>query len=269
MYESMTKALLETMGDGGHVFADYGATEVLPATEMSGRDALAETFAKTAAGEGICVGKPFSGVEVKIIRIVEGPIASEEQIEVLPPGEIGEIVAKGAHVSPAYYRDEPNTTKHKIAAKDGGFFHRIGDAGYADRDGRIWYLGRVGQRVKLANGSLFSLQCEPIFDAHPDVRRSGLVGVPGKGGEVPVICVEVRTDRTVDLESLHKQLLERAAANPRSACIRHVLFPERLPVDPRHNSKIERSKLAAWAKERISTGEKAPLVPAPNVKAAS
>lgn len=261
IYASMTKALLETMGDGGEVRADYGATEALPATEMTGREALRETFAKTALGEGICVGRPFDGVEVKVIRIVDGPIASFEKAEELAPGEIGEIVVKAPHVSPAYFGDAANTRKHKIPTKDGGFFHRVGDAGYVDADGRVWYLGRVGQRVKLANGPLFSLQCEPIFDGHPDVRRSGLVGVPGVGGEIPVVCVEVRRERDVDLERLRDELLARAAKHPTTACIRHVLFHPKLPVDPRHNSKIERPKLATWAAERVSAGEKAPLAP--------
>lgn len=257
---SMTAALQQMMGKGGEVLADYGATEALPATEMSGREALRETFARTSLGEGMCVGRPLYGVEVKVIRIADGPIASFDAAEELAPREIGEIVVRAPHVSPAYFGDAANTAKHKIAAP-AGFFHRVGDAGYLDDEGRLWYLGRVGQRVKLAGGSLFSLQCEPIFDAHPDVRRTGLVGVPGVGGEIPVICVEVRRERGVDLGRLRDELLARAAEHATTACIRHVLFHPRLPVDPRHNSKIERPALAKWAAERISATERAPRAP--------
>lgn len=260
IYESMTRDLLATMGDGGEVYADYGATEVLPATEMRGRDALEGAFGRTAEGDGICVGAPHPGVEVRVIRIVDGPLESFDEAELLPPGEVGEIIVKAAHVSPAYFGDAENTRKHKIAAP-GGFYHRVGDAGYLDESGRLWYLGRVSQRVKLASAPLFSLECEPLFDAHPEVLRSGLVGVPGVGGEVPVICVEVRGERAADETRLRAELLELAGKHPATASIRHVLFHPKLPTDPRHDSKIERRALAEWAAARISSSEPSPRGP--------
>jgi olefin beta-lactone synthetase len=96
---------------------------------------------------------------------------------------------------------------------------------------------------------MFPLQCEPIFDAHPRVRRSGLVGVETAAGMIPVVCVELLDGATrgPDLEALRDELLGRAASHPTTSQIRHILFHRRLPVDPRHNSKIERPALARWA----------------------
>jgi acyl-coenzyme A synthetase/AMP-(fatty) acid ligase len=228
----------------GEVHADYGATEALPATEMPGRESLAETFAETARGAGLCVGRPFAGVAVKIIEIVDGPIATLGEARELPTGAIGEIIVRGPHVSPRYADDHESTRKNKIGDGD-GVWHRLGDAGYLDARGRLWCCGRVGHRLELASGRLFPLQCEPIFDAHPRVRRSGLVGV----GKTPVICVELidGATRGPELDALRTELFERAAQNPATRRIRHLLFHPRLPVDPRHNSKIERPALARWA----------------------
>ena len=228
----------------GEVHADYGATEALPATEMPGAESLAETFAQTARGAGLCVGRPLTGLEVKIVEITDGPIATLGDARELPAGAIGEIIVRGPHVSPRYADDLESTRKNKIADGD-RIWHRLGDAGYLDERGRLWCCGRVGHRLALAGGPLFPLLCEPIFDAHPRVRRSGLVGV----GRTPVICVELidGATRGPELDRLRAELLERAAQHPATRRIRHLLFHPCLPVDPRHNSKIERPALARWA----------------------
>jgi acyl-CoA synthetase (AMP-forming)/AMP-acid ligase II len=110
----------------------------------------------------------------------------------------------------------------------------------------------VSQRVKAASGNVFPLQVEPLFDAHPKVRRSGLVGVPGPAGELPVLCVEVEPDVGKDeLDGLHRELLARAADSEMANTIHAILFKDTLPVDPRHNSKIERGRLAKWAARQL------------------
>lgn len=241
---SMVKPLLEMLGDGGEVSANYGATEALPATELGARECLDETWPKTEAGAGICVGRPFEGVDIAIIPIVESPIASIEEVTPLGTGEIGEIAIRGAHVSPAYAGDEKNTRWHKIA-DGGGLWHRVGDAGYLDDRGRLWVCGRVSQRVETAAGPLFPLQVEPVVNAHPAVRRSGLVGVAGE----PIICVELEAEFGAgDRDRIRDQLLALAAPSG----VETVLFRRRLPVDPRHNSKIARDALARWAARRLA-----------------
>jgi acyl-CoA synthetase (AMP-forming)/AMP-acid ligase II len=250
LYAHVIGPLRQLLGPGGEVHADYGATEALPATEMPGDAALAETYEATARGAGLCVGRPFAGVAIKIVDIVDGPIATLADARELPVGEIGEILVRGPHVSPAYADDPESTRKNKVSDADGGVWHRLGDAGYLDEAGRVWCCGRVGHRVAGASGSLFPLLCEPIFDAHPRVRRSGLVGVRRGTSTTPVICVELEPG-TRKRAAVRAELLRLAASNPATREIREVLFHDRLPVDPRHNSKIERPALAAWAARQL------------------
>lgn len=231
---------LTQMMPNGEVFANYGATEALPSTAHSATETLEETWAKTEAGGGICVGRPFEGVEVRIARIRDG---AADAFDELPAGEIGEILVSSPHVSAEYLEDAVSTRKNKI-----GPWHRIGDAGYLDASGRLWVVGRVSQRVRGPRGPLFSLLCEPIFDAHPKVRRSGLVGVPSGASETPVMCVELAPEHArADRDALRRELLALASEHAVTKDVRDVLFIDRLPVDPRHNSKIERPKLAKWA----------------------
>ncbi|HEY5925197.1 MAG TPA: fatty acid CoA ligase family protein [Kofleriaceae bacterium] len=253
MYADVIAPLRDMIAEHGEVNADYGATEALPATEMPGREALAETYPETARGAGLCVGRAFAGVAVKIIDIVDGPVATLADVRELATGEIGEIIVRGPHVSPEYADDYESTRKNKILDGDGGVWHRLGDAGYLDAHGRVWCCGRLGHRIELAGGPMFPLLCEPIFDAHPRVRRSGLVGVRSGTTMAPVICVELadRTLRGSQLVALRDELLRLAAQQPTTSAIRHVLFHPRLPVDPRHNSKIERPALARWAAGRF------------------
>src|SRR5690606_9558075 len=157
------------------------------------------------------------------------------------------------HVSAAYFEDAESTRANKIGA-----WHRLGDAGYIDELGRLWVCGRVSQRVRGPRGPLFSLTCEPIFDAHPKVRRSGLVGVPAGSADIPVLCVELTTPlSTAGRAALRDELLALAAAHAVTRDVEEVLFIDRLPVDPRHNSKIERPKLAKWAAAEMARGRDA------------
>ncbi len=236
--------LLRMIASDGDVMSDYGATEALPATELSARECLADTWSATERGAGICVGRPFDRVEIRILRIVDEPLASMRDAVELPAGQIGEIAVRGPHVSPAYVDDEANTRWHKVPDPDGGFWHRVGDAGYVDDSGRLWYCGRVSQRVTTDAGTVFPLQAEPILNRHPAVRRSALVGV----GNAAVLCVEVEPGcARRDRPRIRKELLALASSHPATCAIRAVLFRRRLPVDPRHNSKIDRPSLTTWA----------------------
>ncbi len=231
---------LTAMMPNGEVFSNYGATEALPTTAHGARETLAETWAKTENGAGVCVGRPFASVELQIARIQDD---AADAFEPVRPGEIGEILVRSPHISAAYLDDVQSTRKNKI-----GTWHRLGDAGYLDDAGRLWVVGRVSQRVRGPRGALFSLACEAIFDAHPKVRRSGLVGVAGGARELPVVCVEVTPRHAhADRAALRDELLDLAAKHDVTRDVRDVLFIHRLPVDPRHNSKIERPTLARWA----------------------
>ncbi len=261
LYAETIAPLRMMIGPGGEVHADYGATEALPATEMPGLEAINGAFDATARGAGLCVGRPFDGVTLKVVEISDAPIAKLTDAHELRPGAIGEILVHGPHVSPAYADDPISTFKNKVADADGGVWHRLGDAGYLDQQGRLWVVGRVGHRVQLQTGPMFPLLCEPIFDAHPRVRRSALVGVTIAGVMTPVICVELidGATRGKDLAALRTELLDMAADHATTAQIHHVLFHPRLPVDPRHNSKIERPTLARWAADQLPRQQRTPV----------
>ena len=246
--ETMMSAV---MAPDGEVAANYGATEAMPSTELGSREHLDGLWDLTEQGAGVCVGYALPGVELTIIDIVDGAIDSIEKTSELTTGQVGEILVRGKHVSPEYYLDPESTRKNKVPDPQGNW-HRFGDVGYLDAHGRLWVCGRVSQRVKAAGGNVFPLQVEPLFDAHPKVRRSGLVGVPGPAGELPVLCVEVEPGVGKDeLDGLREELLARAADSGMADTIHAILFKDALPVDPRHNSKIERGRLAKWAARHV------------------
>jgi len=158
------------LAPGVQVFTPYGATESLPVSSIGTDEILGETAARTAEGGGVCVGRPVPGVTVRIIRITDAPIASWRDALVLPPGEIGEIVVQGPVVTRAYFNRAESTRLAKIPEPDGdGFHHRMGDLGYLDPRGRLWFCGRKAHRVQTPDTTLFTIPCEGVFNAHPDV----------------------------------------------------------------------------------------------------
>jgi acyl-coenzyme A synthetase/AMP-(fatty) acid ligase len=121
----------------------------------------------------------------------------------------------------------------------------MGDVGYLDERNRFWYCGRKSQRVETASGTLFTERVEAVFNKHPAVRRSALVGIGPHGNQSPVVIIE--REPTVQAANLVLDLLHLAQSNAQTRAISHVLIHPKLPVDVRHNSKIDREKLAAWA----------------------
>lgn len=226
---------------GVPVHTPYGATEALPVACISGAELTA-----LGPGRGVCVGKPWPGVETFVIRITDGAIENWSPDLLVPDGETGEITVKGAIVSPSYFNRPDGDALAKIKGPDGSVYHRMGDAGWRDSDGRLWFCGRKSHRVTTADGTLYTIPCEAVFNAHPRVRRTALVGVGEPGRQRPVICVE---EEGGPYEPLTGELLALAAANPLTRNIRTVLYHRGFPVDVRHNAKIGREKLAAWAAE--------------------
>ena len=258
----------------------YGATECLPVATIEAREVLGETAARTTQGAGVCVGRKFETIDWRIIRISDGPIASIDDVEELPTGEIGELIVRGPQVSPAYMvalqplappggrsgdgaasrhrmvrdpRAEPGAAIHNTISKihDGEHvWHRIGDVGYLDDRGRFWYCGRKSHLIETSAGTLYTECCEAVFNAHPDVRRTALVGVGPRGGQTPAVVYEPLTPK-VDHESVSRQLSEIAARFAHTREIRHFLPYSPFPVDVRHNAKINREQLAVVAAQTL------------------
>jgi acyl-coenzyme A synthetase/AMP-(fatty) acid ligase len=150
------------------------------------------------------------------------------------------------------YYNRPASTKLAKIPDNGAVRHRMGDVGYLDGQGRLWMCGRKAHRVETAKGRLFTVPCEAIFNAHPAVFRSALVGVGEPGHEQPVVCVELEKGQSADEAKLSAALRELAVANPLTADIETFLFRPSLPVDVRHNAKIFREQLKIWATKALA-----------------
>jgi acyl-CoA synthetase (AMP-forming)/AMP-acid ligase II len=234
----------------GDMHTPYGATESLPVASIAASEVLGETAAKTREGAGVCVGRRFSRVEWKVVRIVDGPIPTLADAVEPRLGEIGELIVTGPAVTRQYVgRPEANALA-KIA--DGPrIWHRIGDVGYLDNQGRFWFCGRMAHRVLAASGPMYTIPCEAVFNQHPAIARSALVGVGPRGQQRPVMVLEPLPGQFPKTAEARAGLLEEVRrlgqANPLTAAIEDFLLHRAFPVDIRHNAKISREKLALWA----------------------
>jgi acyl-CoA synthetase (AMP-forming)/AMP-acid ligase II len=161
---------------------------------------------------------------------------------------------KGPQVTQSYFNREESTALGKIADPENpGFYHRMGDLGYRDDQGRVWFCGRKAHRVETTETTYFTIPCEAIFNTHPDVFRTALVGVGGFGSQRPVLCIELEKGAdTSSLEKIHQELIAIGAEHEVTSQIKTFLFHPEFPVDIRHNAKIFRDKLAVWAEEKLS-----------------
>lgn len=236
------------------LYVMYGATEALCISFATGREILAMA-PRMRDGQGTYLGRPSPWTQVCIIGITDQPIAHWSPDLVLPTGQIGEICVCGPVVTPQY--SGLPTTTHRAKIQDNGrIWHRMGDAGYLDDDGGLWYCGRIADRVATGTGHLYADLVEPIFNAHPAVARSALVGVPGaeSSQQRPVILVETRPEAgELDVASAHKLMAELkvlAAEHSSSRVIEDVrLYKGAFPVDVRHGAKIRRDLLSRYAGE--------------------
>jgi acyl-CoA synthetase (AMP-forming)/AMP-acid ligase II len=233
------------------IHTPYGATEAVPIISIRSKEILTETSRLSREGYGICIGRPLNSVTIEIIKISDDPIQLWSDDLVTAKGEVGEIAIKGALVSRHYFNNPEADLLTKI--KDGnGFWHRMGDLGWMDTKGRIWFCGRKSQRVITSGETLLTIPCEAIFNLHPSVFRSALVGVGPRPNQKPVIIIELtRSDKGKDKKKLKEELLNLAAGHKLTKNIQTVLFHKAFPVDIRHNSKIFREKLAIWAQKKL------------------
>ena len=261
--------------DAADLHTPYGATESLPVASIGAREVLSTTVARTRVGAGTCVGRTFPGINVRIIEIRDEPIAHISETVELKAGEIGEIIVQGPSVTREYFRQPDGTRFAKIPdpGSDLRFWHRIGDVGYFDEQGLLWFCGRKAHIVPTAAGPLYSVCCEAIFNEHPDVYRSALVGLTAASSthaaktdddrqssdrpherrslRVPAIVVEPEPGHMPTTPAERKKLVgelhELASHHSHTAQIETFFIHASLPVDTRHNVKINREALAEWA----------------------
>jgi acyl-CoA synthetase (AMP-forming)/AMP-acid ligase II len=260
----------------GAMHTPYGATEALPVASISSTEVLSETAKATEQGSGVCVGTRFGGIEWRVIRIHDGPMSTLADAEELPRCQIGELIVRGPVVTTEYVtRVEANamakiydTSTNPLGAPFGrpqppkrDFWHRMGDLGYLDGHDRFWFCGRMSQRVTVDSGdtsqkqTLFTIPCEAIFNGHPDTFRSALVAIGRPGSRRPAIVVEPLPGRMPRGRNGRKQMIdelrELGQAAEHTKAIEEILICKSLPVDVRHNVKINREQLSAWATRKL------------------
>ena len=239
---------LPQIAPAAEISTPYGATEALPVTWVTGTDLLALTPVPANGGEqGTPVGRCVSGIELMIARPRTERPQMREDFDALPPREIGEVLVRGANVSPRYLARPDANAGSKM--HDGEtFWHRIGDVGYLDEQGNLYYCGRAAHVVSVRGTSYYSDPVERVMNEHPKVKRSALVSI--RGTEVGLV-IEAQPDAVpgnpVQEHALTSELIEWAEKHPATQGIRLFFYRGNFPVDPRHNAKIYRDRLGAWA----------------------
>ena len=133
------------------------------------------------------------------------------------------------------------------SAPSGAVWHRLGDCGFLDVAGRLWFCGRKVERVETADGPMFTEPCEQVFRQHPRAARCALIGLGQRGQQRPAIVVETKVPDSTQARVLARELRALALQHEHTARINLFYFHPRFPVDVRHNAKIHRLALARWA----------------------
>ena len=231
----------------GRLHSPYGATEALPLATIDSSE-IENLNSKSEKPHGICVGRPLPGIDLRIIAITDQSIMRVIDFRELPRGEIGEILVAGPIVTKAYDGLHWSTTMAKIFDGPVAAWHRMGDCGYLDAEGRLWLCGRKAERVRPAiTVTLHTEPCEQIFRTHPRVVRCALIGLGDRPRQTPALVVETAETDPAALRAFAAELRAIALAHEATAIIEAYYFHPRFPVDVRHNAKIHRLTLAKWA----------------------
>ncbi len=234
----------------GTVHIPYGATEALPVSSISLTEVLEETWERTEQGRGSCVGTLFPGVAARILPLRNGPIARLVDAPELPAGEIGEIAVRGPMVTRTYDKLPDATARAKIPAEEttdaAAVWHRMGDLGYRDSAGRLWFCGRMAERVETVEGVYYTDCVEAVFNRHPRVARTALIGLGVRPRQEPALVVEPQPGAFPRNRAARDKMSAelRALAGAGTPSIAKIFFRKTLPVDVRHNAKIHRLALA-------------------------
>jgi acyl-CoA synthetase (AMP-forming)/AMP-acid ligase II len=225
------------------LFGIYGATETLPIAQVESRE-IFSLKEKTEHGAGVCLGKPVENVKVRIIEVTDNPIETWQDSLPVDTNVVGEITVQSAATTREYIHGKNSNRLSKI--KDGDeIIHRMGDVGYFDEQGRLWYCGRKAHRVITNDDVLFTEQIEGIFNAHPLVNRTALVGVDKE----PVLWIEL--EQNENKEKIKRELMGLAKKHSQASKIKIFLFMKKFPTDVRHNSKIIREELKVITERRL------------------
>jgi acyl-CoA synthetase (AMP-forming)/AMP-acid ligase II len=235
----------------GTLHSPYGATEALPVASVAADEI------DLGSVRGACVGRPVGSADVRIIAISDEPVRAFATTRELGVGEVGEIVVRGPMVTKQYDAQPEATERAKISdpgistlkdqAGESGVWHRMGDCGYFDANGRLWFCGRKVERVETSHATLHTEPCEQVFRAHPRVARCALIGLGERPDQRAAIVVEATSLDSRACRAFARELRELAQSQPHTQPIKVFFFHPKFPVDVRHNAKIHRLTLARWA----------------------
>ena len=221
---------LREMAPNAQVFAVYGSTEAEPIAHIEATEIGSADLDAMKSGRGLLAGLPVPGIRLAILEDQWGePRAalsqSAFQKTTLRSGEVGEIVVTGAHVLSGYLGglgDEE--TKFKVGDD---VWHRTGDAGYLDEAGRLWLQGRCLARILDRHGSIYPFGVECVAMSFPEVKRAA--------------ALSFRGERLLVVTSAGEEgpLKDRLLEATRWAKIQRILIWADLPMDKRHNAKVD------------------------------
>lgn len=232
----------------GTTYTPYGATEALPVSNISGRYILENTAKLSDNGKGTCIGPACPQVEIKIIKVSDEVISKTTDMIELPAMSPGEIIVKAKIATKEYFQMEDKTKEAKIYEEDGSFWHRMGDIGYLDEEGKLWFLGRKVHRVELSNEVKYPISCEAIFNNHILVKKSALIKLTKNKTEKAAIVIEP-TQQYINKTKMLEELKSLAKKHDHTKNIEDFFFTKAFPVDVRHNIKIDRKKLQNFVNE--------------------
>lgn len=222
---------LQEIAPQAEIVAVYGSTEAEPIAHVARSEISAHDLAGMSAGRGLLAGMPAPELEVRILReqwgTVQGPSSAQAFAAACQPAGVpGEIVVSGAHVLPGYVHGRGDEeTKFRV---EGTIWHRTGDMGYFDAQGRLWLLGRCAARIKDERGTLYPFTVECAVSAHPAIKRAAVTGVNGRR----VLALELREHAPFAGKAALGQTIAWAAIDA-------IQVYRHLPVDKRHNAKID------------------------------
>ncbi|HRU00705.1 MAG TPA: AMP-binding protein, partial [Victivallales bacterium] len=239
------RELKEIISEDAETLVPYGATEALPIANFTGSEMLLETADLTRRAKGYCVGYPFEECEIRIIKPETGKINDISETKQLKTYEIGEIIVKGPVVTKAYYGLQDATEFAKIAdKKKGQLWHRMGDMGYFDEKGRLWFCGRKNHIVNTKNGIIYPAAMEAPFNIAIG-RRTAIVGYSKNGEEIAILVVEGKYSPN-ELKEIREKALKIAEELNIDLRFSQIQIMKKFPVDIRHNAKISREKIREY-----------------------
>ncbi len=244
-----TLARLREVLEKGEIYTPYGATEALPVTMISAEQLTATKRETAVGGElGTLVGKAIEDIELKVVEV------SDSVIE-LDPYNIGEIIVSGQNVSKSYFQMPEADEKSKVIFQDKKW-HRMGDMGYLDKSGQLYFCGRKVHMVKGADRTYYSVPVEKTFSQHEKIYRTALIQLnTGEVGLAVEPYPQFFPNTKEEKEHFSESLRFIASSSEITKNIARFFFFENFPVDGRHNAKIFRDKLGQRASK--SSGKKA------------